>query len=307
MQEKNSFEDDTPIPFLVDKEEEDKEETAAFPGSPYNFRAEYKEKIVVPKTEDLDENFSSIRFHAIGIGILIGILATVLISVVLWGISDEKEIEPIIITASDEPVKEKPENPGGMRIPDQDKLVYKRLRTDDKDIKVENVIPVPEAPVKPVVENIVKPTVKPEASEMELEVISLKNKGMTIEAPKAVEPPKQVVSQVAPPQVEQPKTPVPEKQPLKEEAPQTTGLNADTWHVQLISLPSKESAEKNWPKILKDHSILLSGQPHDIVEVSIPEKGTFYRLRVGEFKTRDEAKALCDKLKSRKQDCTVTK
>ena len=309
--DKKEFDDNTPIPFSVDKEEDTlQEETGFFTASPYNFRTEYKEKITVPKTEELDESFSSIRFHAIGIGVLVGILATVLVSVVVWGIADEKEMEPIIITASDEPVKVKPENPGGMRIPDQDKLVYKRLQTEDKDIKVENIVPVPEAPVKPVViqEVKVKPEVKPIVPEKELEVISRKDMGIKTEImPDPFAEVKQEPSVVV---AEKKAEPVQEKKTeasVADLVKKVSGLNEDMWHIQLISLPSKETVEKSWPKILKEHAILLTGQPHDIVEVVIPKKGTFYRLRVGEFKTKDDAKSFCDKLKSRKQDCTVTK
>lgn len=308
--DKKEFDDNTPIPFSIDKDDVDsQEETAFFTASPYNFRAEYKEKITVPKTEELDESFSSIRFHAIGIGVLVGILVTVLISVVVWGIADEKEMEPIIITASEEPVKVKPENPGGMHIPDQDKLVYKRLQTEDNDIKVENIVPVPEAPVKPSMLEMpaVKPDVKPIPSEKELEVISRTDMGMKKEV--MPDPFVEVNSE--------PKNEIIEKETViqlsSKEASvsdlvkKTSGLSEDMWHVQLISLPSKETVEKSWPKILKEHAILLTGQPHDIVEVLIPKKGTFYRLRIGEFKTKDDAKSFCDKLKSRKQDCTVTK
>ncbi|MBO7332656.1 MAG: SPOR domain-containing protein [Alphaproteobacteria bacterium] len=310
--DKKEFDDNTPIPFSVDKEEDAvQEETGFFTASPYNFRAEYKEKITVPKTEELDESFSSIRFHAIGIGVLVGILVTVLVSVVFWGIADEKEMEPIIITASEEPVKVKPENPGGMRIPDQDKLVYKRLQTEDKDIKVEKVVPVPEAPVKPIVAEVptAKPEVKPNVSEKkELEVISRQDKGVKTEV---MPDPFAEVNQDTKVKTEEQKkeTPQEEKQKatVSDLIKKVAGLNEDMWHVQLISLPSKETVEKNWPKILKEHAILLTGQPHDIVEVVIPKKGTFYRLRVGEFKTKEDAKSFCDKLKSRKQDCTVTK
>ena len=304
--DKKEFED-TPIPFSVDKDEEtSQEETGFFTASPYNFRAEYKEKITVPKTEELDESFSSIRFHAIGIGVLVGILVTVLVSVVVWGIADEKEMEPIIITASEEPVKVKPENPGGMRIPDQDKLVYKRLQTEDKDIKVEKVVPVPEAPVKPVVAEVsaVKPEVKPNAPEKELEVISRKDKGIKTEV---MPDPFAEVKQEAKTEVKQTAQEEKKEASVADLVKKTVGLNESMWHVQLISLPSKETVEKNWPKILKEHAILLTGQPHDIVEVVIPKKGTFYRLRVGEFKTKEDAKSFCDKLKTRKQDCTVTK
>ena len=92
------------------------------------------------------------------------------------------------------------------------------------------------------------------------------------------------------------------------EASNAKAANAkELWRVQLISLPSKAGAEKAWPKILKAHSSLLSGLPHDVVAVQIKGKGTFYRLRVGAFAQKSNAQNLCNKLKARKQDCTLTK
>lgn len=104
-------------------EEDDSLET------PYDFRAEYKERITttVPTTEEVDKTFSSIRFHAIGIGILVGVLLAVLVSALFWGNADEDDETPAVITGNDEPYKERPAEPGGMRIPDQDKMVYKRM------------------------------------------------------------------------------------------------------------------------------------------------------------------------------------
>ena len=289
------------------EEEEDSLET------PYDFRAEYKERITttVPPTEEVDKTFSSIRFHAIGIGVLIGVLIAVLVSALFWGQEDDTEETPTVITGNDEPYKERPAEPGGMKIPDQDKMVYERLRSDDMDTNVERLFPEAETPVEPVIvkkevepvpvmtqegQILGAPTFVPESAEqMELEVISTRQKAMKMDAV----PQKPVVKT----------KPV---QPASTKASQGTKVApsmpaGQTWHVQLISLPSKAGAEKAWPKILKANSSLLSGLPHDIVAAEIKGKGTFYRLRVGSFKTRDEAKSLCDKLKARKQDCTLTK
>ena len=46
---------------------------------------------------------------------------------------------------------------------------------------------------------------------------------------------------------------------------------------------------------------------HEIVSANIAGKGTFYRLQVGRFKTRDQAAALCSKLKAKKQECVPVK
>ena len=313
----NLFEDEEKKDDIVtlknDMTTEDVEEEEDSLETPYDFRAEYKERITttVPPTEEVDKTFSSIRFHAIGIGVLIGVLIAVLVSALFWGQEDDTEETPTVITGNDEPYKERPAEPGGMKIPDQDKMVYERLRSDDMDTNVERLFPEAETPVEPVIvkkevepvpvmtqegQILGAPTFVPESAEqMELEVISTRQKAMKMDAV----PQKPVVET----------KPV---QPASTKASQGTKVApsmpaGQTWHVQLISLPSKAGAEKAWPKILKANSSLLSGLPHDIVAAEIKGKGTFYRLRVGSFKTRDEAKSLCDKLKARKQDCTLTK
>ena len=315
---------------LFDDDEEKKEPLSSleeenddeFSETPYDFRAEYKERITgsLPETEEADKAFMSLRFHAIGIGILIGVLIAILASAFFFGGKDDEETAPVTITGNAEPIKERPAEPGGMEIPDQDKLVYKRMRTDDMDTKVERLFPETEQPLAPVVEEKPKPveiptkegqilgapTFVPESSDqMELEVLSLKEKSMQVSVP-AVKP--QPVEQKAP------VAPIPvakkasvDTTSVKTAQTNVSGLSQNAWHVQLISLPSKNGAEKAWPKILKAHSALLSGLPHDVVEAQIPGKGTFYRLRVGNFKDRNDAKALCDKLKARKQDCSLTK
>ena len=285
---------------------------------PYDFRAEYKERIGEALEEDdekMEKRFSSVRIHAIGIGVLVGVLIAILFSVFLFGSSDNDDSdEPIVVTESQRPVKVRPTNPGGMEIPDQDKTIYKRMRSDAVDTKVEKFVVADEEPVRPQVptregEVLGKPRTMPiDSGEMELEVLSVQESA--VQAPVA----KQVQPKVQEPVIAESKTEptVKKVEPAKPKAAATatakpaTKLSDNNWHVQLISLPSKAGAEKTWPKILKAHSALLSGLPHDIVEVKL-KKGTFYRLRVGSFKDRKDAQDLCDKLKARKQDCALTK
>ena len=295
---------------------------------PYDFRAEYKERIGEVLDEDdekMEKRFSSVRIHAVGIGILIGVLIALLFSVFLFGSSDNEDSdEPIVVPGSQRPFKVRPTNPGGMDIPDQDKTIYKRMRSDAVDTKVEKFVVMDEEPVRPQVptregEILGTPRTMPvDSQEMELEVLSVQENAVQAPIAKSVQPkvpapvvntdkvvqaPKEVVkSEPAPVKTATATTTTSPK------ATKTTQKAKDNnWHVQLISLPSKAGAEKTWPKILKAHSALLSGLPHDVVEVQIKGKGTFYRLRVGSFKDRKDAQDLCDKLKARKQDCALTK
>ncbi len=290
--------------ILEDENEEQISEDSL--GVPYDFRAEYKERITttVPETQEMDKRFSSVRWHAIGISILIGVLIAVLITVFFWDGRDENSSQPLMISGNDEPFKERPIEPGGMNIPDQDKLVYKRMRTDDMDTKVEKLFYEEELPVEPPTPAISStqegqilgnPIFVPETSEdIELEVISVKDKGLKMDIPEQE------------PKVDSTPSKTENKKITKPTSKKLEDKNI-FWYVQLISLPSKAGAEKAWPKILKEHSVLLSGLPYDVKSTQIKGKGTFYRLRVGKFETKEKAQTLCAKLKARKQDCSLTK
>ena len=277
---------------------------------PYDFRADYKEKIERTFASDDDEEekkFSSVRLHAIGIGLLIGVLIALLASVLLFGSQEDEFEEPIVVEESKRPVKVRPTNPGGMEIPDQDKTIYNRMRSEKLDTTVERLVVVDEVPVRPQVptkEGEILGTPQMPSKDMELEVLAVQQKALSVSTPKA-EPVK--TSQTE----EKKQTAVSKEKPAQKasvkQASKAEKMSANEWHVQLISLPSKNSAEKAWPKILKAHSALLSGLPYDIAEVQIKGKGTFYRLRVGSFKNKKDAQGLCTKLKNRKQDCTLTK
>ena len=65
--------------------------------------------------------------------------------------------------------------------------------------------------------------------------------------------------------------------------------------------------QKQWQIISKKYKALVSDMPMQIVPAKIAGKGTFYRLQVGAFETRQMANNLCSKLKKQKQDCIPAK
>lgn len=70
-----------------------------------------------------------------------------------------------LIKADDGPAKVKPETPGGMDVPNKDKLVYNRMGPGDIQPKVERLLPPPEEPMeKPVAtEEVTMPPAAPSA------------------------------------------------------------------------------------------------------------------------------------------------
>ena len=296
-------------PFLSKEEIKPQGESENDDASLYNFVPNLGERLGNVRFDDLEEKrFSSMKLHFIALGIFIGVLVIVLGGFLMFGSSDEEGDEVITINATAEPVKVKPEQPGGMAIPDQDKMVYNRIRTNTVDTKVENLFPEPEQPIMPNILTVEKNA--PTAEFIPMEEVAPYNPltektQVMAEAPVVAQKVEQVP--LAKP-TETPKTVL--KTPVKT----TTSVQSKTkvaskgvWTAQLMSSSNKATVEQAWPKILAKHKALLSDMSHKIVKAEIAGKGTFYRLQIGSFKTRDMANALCKKLKAQKQDCIPAK
>ncbi len=276
--------------------------------------------------DDLEDKLSSggLKLHFLVGGIFIGVLAAVITGVLLFGTDAQDEEKIMTITATATPVKVKPEQPGGMVIPDQDKLVYNRIRTDALPTKVEKLFPEPEKPVLPRLVEIEKntppetfvsadaadgvnpldemPPVTPEVVDVTPpEVIPVPPEVRPVDSADAAAPKKEII------QIKVEENPAPQvKNPIKEPIKKASS-DMGEWKVQLFSSSKKASVEKAWPRILAKNKALLSDMPYVITEAQIAGKGTFYRLHVGKFKTKDQAAAFCKKLKANKQDCVTAK
>ncbi len=266
------------------------------------YLSEGMDKIPDLEIQDLEEkSISSMKLHLIALSVFIGILIVVLSSFFFFSKDENNPDEIITITATPTPVKIKPEQPGGMQIPDQDKLVYNRIRANEVPTKIERLFPEPEKPVLPEI-------LTPVASKPVEEVTTSDTLTEKV-VEKPIAPPKQIV-EVIPPTPKKEILPLPTKStkaPVETKKKQTTVVEKGTWRVQLLSSSNKASVEKAWPTILKKNKALLSDMSHDIVSAKIAGKGTFYRLQVGQFSSRTMAAGLCSKLKTRKQECVPVK
>ncbi len=253
----------------------------------YDFRADFSEKIVDKESEDKISFFQVNKIHLIGIGIL----SFVLLLILLIASFSSKDEEPVPVLQGDEtPVKVEPENPGGMNIKDQDRIVYRRLRDNNLDTKVEKVFPVVESPIEPLIDQEMKDKL--------------------IQAPKVVLPPvtKKVVPAPTQPKVLITNTPTkaPEKkvETTKPVEVKKTVAPIKYWRVQLISLGSEEKAKSAWPIMKQKYPSLLGNMTYDVQRADVNGK-VYYRLRTGQFKTRSEAETLCQKLKNGGQPCSL--
>lgn len=76
--------------------------------------------------------------------------------------------------------------------------------------------------------------------------------------------------------------------------------------VQISSQRSREAAEASFADLVRRHSGLLSGQPHEVKEVDLGSKGTYYRVRIGPMQTRVEANEFCARFKAAGGSCVVS-
>ena len=65
----------------------------------------------------------------------------------LTALDDGGEREVPLIRADDSPIKKRPDDPGGMAIPNQDKLIYDALRDTAEEEKADVLLPPPEEPL----------------------------------------------------------------------------------------------------------------------------------------------------------------
>lgn len=232
------------------------------------------------------------RGHLWAIGAFVVILAVAVSAFLFTG--DKTETGEIItIAATPTPVRVKPENPGGMKILDQDKLIYNVINSNTVPTKVENLFPEPEKPVLPDILAQKETTEEPYVA---------------VEKVAAIDPLKEarpVVIEEVPPEPKKEALTLPKKAVVA--ATPKADKNKPIWRVQLLSSGKKATAEKAWAMISKKHKALLSDMSHEIAVAKIAGKGTFYRLQAGHFATRDMAAGLCVKLKAQKQECVPVK
>lgn len=194
-----------------------------------------------------------------------------------------------LVRADPGPVKIRPENPGGMQVPDQDKLVYDRMRGKEKPPQVESLLPKPESPLPPPTETPA-PVEKAAAAPLPL----------TPPAPPKTAPAEASTAEVLaakPPRPARP-PPVPKAVP----APDTgAGLR-----VQLAAVRSPEQARGEWERLRRKNGDLLGKLRLFITKADLgPGKGIYFRLRAGPLASEAKAKALCASLAERKVGCLV--
>ena len=229
-------------------------------------------------------------------------------SAVVWysftkGQEDNQEALVPLIKAENKPIKVRPEKPGGMEVPNQDKLVYSRMNPGERPPPVEKLLPLPETPVA-------KPAASPEdgSTGKAKKLAEAAPTAPTAEGPAAAKGKAEL----------QPALPAPKiaglEKAKKEEAMAKAGAELAViapalggYAIQLVALRSRDRAQEHWRQLRKAHGDILGNLTHTVVTADLGDRGTFYRLRAGRLPDRAAAERLCAKLAARKVGCLVVK
>jgi cell division protein FtsN len=234
------------------------------------------------------------------------------------GVKKGVQLAPPIISADTSPVKEKPENPGGMDIPHQDKQVFGVLKSGEPDEKVEKLMSPPESatedPTPEETADSSDATSTGTTSKSTESLLSESKDQVSEKAETAKETATETVKEVTESQpIQKVEEKVEEKTvvaavPTPKPAPKATAPAASDgprYRVQLGSFRSKDAAEKQWQNLRGKYKSLLDNLSYRVQDIAVEDKGTFHRLQAGAYENRSNAIKLCDSLKAKKQDCLV--
>lgn len=76
---------------------------------------------------------------------------------------------------------------------------------------------------------------------------------------------------------------------------------------QVGSERSRNDAEKEFSRLLRNHSKLLTGLDHQVVKFDIVNKGRYYRLMIGPLNSPAHAQLICKKLIDSGKNCIIKK
>lgn len=232
-----------------------------------------------------------------------------------------------VIKADGSPTKVRPEQPGGMSVPHQDKLVLqdlaagKNAETPGGSARVERLLPPPEAPLpkpeplppEPVAEapRTIAPAPAPQSPPQTLPP-GIPPARVTAPPPAVETPASAPQAPVAP--APAPSTPAPAAQPAPPAArPAPTG-SAETpartaasgnFNIQIGALRSEDAARTEWTRVQNANRALLADLSPTYQRVST-DKGVFFRVQGGPL-TEDRAREVCAGLKAKGQACLVVK
>lgn len=229
------------------------------------------------------------RMIAIGGGLAAVIVAAAAIG---WGLSGGGAGRGVpVVEADPRPFKIRPDDPGGLRVPNQDELIFERGRGSTAQPPGARLAPEPETPrLDALRAQVAQPP--PVAGPAPLATPTPQG---APPAPGAAAP----APEAAPPAP----APAPAEPAAARPAPAPNGRV----RVQLGALTSEEAARGEWDRLARRHPDLLGAFRPQVVRFEREGQATLYRLRTGGFADVAAAREFCEQVRARDVPCIVVR
>lgn len=291
-----------------------------------DYLSEFRQKVASERQAELQARKQELQRSRNGfIGTVAGIALAGIVSWLLLAprFNENHNIEIPIIRRPTNPVKIHPSNPQGMQIQNQDKSIYALVEKQEPEtIKIESILPAPEKPKLP--EIVPEPEAKPEPEIFKEEVVQekqdilpMKNLDELIEQvetseEKKIEIPQKPEIKIEAKTIETVKNiePVKTKKEvktteIKKTEPIHEVIKTGNWQIQLMASSNIEAVKKGWNDLSKKHKS-LENLPHNIESATNDKGSSIYRLKTGNFDSKEDADKFCNNLKKEGLSC-ITK
>lgn len=223
-----------------------------------------------------------------------------------------------LVLAEDTPTKERPAEPGGITIPNQDTLVYGLIEPTRQDGEVvERLLPPPEEPLAiapPPAEPVVVPQPEPESAPAATigQVLEDTAEPTVEAADQAAEladvAPAAGTEEPAPPEATFEDEVGAAVSALEAEPAEPEPASSRIWRVQVGAVKDEAQVDPEWRRLKGKLGDLVSGLGLTVETADLGSgQGLYHRLQLGAFADRGGAEALCAELKARGVDCLVVR
>jgi len=225
------------------------------------------------------------------------------IAALVWGFSRGSSRNAPLIEADARPIKVRPDNPGGLRVPNQDELIFDRNRG------ARSTAP---GGLAPEAEN-------PRVDQLRAQLAERAAQEAARSAPPPAAPPQPAAPPAAAPSAPQaaaPATPAPPATtsalrapslpaPVPSTAERFAPVPNGRAQVQLGALPSEAAARGEWERLQKRAPEFLGNRRVSLVPFDREGQTTLYRIRTGGFADAATARAFCEEMRGRSIPCMV--
>ena len=239
----------------------------------------------------------------VGVGVLVG-----------WGITRLTTDRPIpTIQADSRPVKIRPDDRGGLRVANQDEIIFERRNGAAYDANG-RLAPAAEAPNLDALRAATAPPPAAQAPRIVTETQPLPASEVPDvpalpghpAAPQAAAPMQQAAPEAPAPQapVQAPAAPAPAPVAPAAPAPAPRVATGGNVVVQMGALGSEAGARSEWERLTRRAPELLQGRSPQVIRFDRPDGSTMWRLRTGGF-SAEAAREFCDALRAKGGACAV--